>query len=110
MIEWRRALRAVTGHRLRRVSSGSVGVGGTHCYDVGIVSRRAYGGITIRTGSVVLPHVSGSDDDDDAGFPGRFHCLAKGIERIALIHSAGQRKIDDPDVVLAPGTASLLDG
>src|SRR5260370_28329135 len=102
MIECRRALRAVTGHRLRRLSSGSVGVGGTHCYDVRIVPRRAYGGITIRTGSVVLPHVSGSDDDDDAGLPSRIHCLAKGIERIALLNSSGHRKIDDPAVVLRP--------
>src|SRR6516164_10610783 len=86
-----------------------MGVGRTHGDHVRIASRSANRRIAVGARSVVFTQVASRGNDHDAGVPSGFHGLAERIERVAFIHPAGQRQIDDSNVVAAPQGNCLLD-
>src|SRR5215831_20388842 len=108
MVKRRRTLRAEAGHGLRRLSAGPVRVGRTDGDYVGIISWSADCRIAACPGVVVLSHVAGGHNHDDASPPRGFHRLAQRIERVALIYSPRQQKIHYSDVVGVLESDSLL--
>ena len=74
-------------------------VGSAHGDDVGIVGRDGDRAIAVGAQGVVAPRISGGNHHNDAGLPRGLHGLAERVQRVAPMHSAAQRKIQDADVV-----------
>src|SRR6266851_9703470 len=110
MVQHGGALRAVRRNQIiaaRRCSHSLHSADGDH---IGIIAGRGDRPVAVIVVGIVSAIVTSGDHHYDASFPGLFHSLAQGIESIALENAAAQRKINDPDVVLALQRDSLLNG
>src|SRR5712672_4314058 len=101
MVQHGGALRAIRRNEIigaRRCPHGLHRTYGDHIWVIAVCGDRTVAVVIVGIVSAIVPS---GDYYYNAGFPGLFHSLAQRIDRITLENAASQRKVDDPDVVLA---------
>src|SRR6266851_10122512 len=110
MVQHGGALRAVRRNQIIGARRRPHGLHGADRDHIWVIAGRGDRPVAVVIVGIISAIVTGGDHYDDAGLPGLFRSLAQRIQGRALEDTASQRKVDDPDVILALQRDGLLNG
>src|SRR5581483_8541960 len=96
-VDQRWAFGTVAGDQIVHPRGRSHGFHGAHGEDVGIVSGRSHGAVTV--GRLIAAVIAGGDHNHNSALPGFLDGFAQRIQPVFFVYGADHREIDNPDVV-----------